>query len=75
MKPLIAQLIVDNSMLTFEVDTGAAVSLMGEHSFQKHCPEDRAPPLHKSSSTLHTYTGEEIPMLRIVDVSVKSPRD
>ncbi len=50
-----------------EIDTGASLSIMSEEEFQNLWPER---PLSPSDLTLHSYSGECIPVVGSVDISV-----
>ena len=51
-----------------EIDTGASLTLISERTLQQHWPDLKLSP---SQITLHSYSGESIPVLGTVDVVVK----
>ncbi len=53
--------------MEMEIDTGASLSIMSEEEFQNLWPER---PLSPSDLTLHSYSGECIPVVGSVDVIV-----
>ena len=55
--PLMVDVEVNGKPLRMEVDTGAAVSVMGVSAFKRLCKEDLSS-LEESGLTLKTYTGE-----------------
>jgi len=64
-----ATLTVEGKPVLFEIDTGASVSLMSEHSFSDTWGKKKLP-LSSCKTTLRTYTGTQIPVLGQVDVQV-----
>ncbi len=52
-----------------EIDTGAALSVMNEHTYRSLWPK-RKPPLKPTSIRLKTYTGEHIVVKGIIRVHV-----
>ena len=54
-------------MLTFEVDTGAAVTLISEETYRQNFP---GKPLQKSSLQLRTYTNNPVQVLGKITVDV-----
>ena len=67
-KPLIVQLQINGMQLLFEVDTGAAVSLISLDTKQKFFKEVE---LQDTSVSLHTYTAESIQVVGTMQVQVK----
>lgn len=63
--PLEVQLSVDKQLLTMELDTGAAVTLISESTCQRLWPER---PLQACTRRLRTYSGEEVPVLGQLDM-------
>ena len=59
-KPFSADIVVKDTQLTMEIDTGAAVSLITKQTFRKLYPELSLQPSH---AILKAYTGERIPVL------------
>ena len=68
-KPLTVEVILNKQTLAMEVDTGAAVSLMGEESFQPLL--QRGVVIQPTSIRLSTYTGEAIQVVGTADVEVQ----
>ena len=64
-KPFLVELQVKGDVITFEVDTGAAVSIMAEENFWYHFPSDLISPLQ-----LKTYTKDKLPVIGEVKVPV-----
>ena len=62
---------VDGKPVRFEVDTGAAVSVMSKQLFCKLWPRRK---VDKSQQKLKTYTGEAIPVVGEVTVAVKEEK-
>ncbi len=54
--------------MEMEIDTGASLSVMSEQEFRNLWPKH---PLVASDVTLHSYSGECIPVVGSVDVSVQ----
>ena len=75
-KPITVDMMVSGQRLTFEVDTGAAVSILSEASFKKRFPKAKVQP---SSLVLKTYTGEPMAVVGTFPVEVcyqdQDPRD
>ena len=67
-QPLEVSVIVENRSIVMEVDTGAALSLVPEASYKEFWP-DKA--LESSSSKLCSYSGDSIPVLGSLDVSIQ----
>ena len=57
--PIEVSVTVDGVPMTMELDTGAAVSVISEHTYHSTWPHDR-PALQPSSTKLQTYSGEVI---------------
>ena len=66
-KPFLVELHVKGDAITFEVDTGAAVSIMAEENFRYHFPSDL---ISKSTLQLKTYTKDKLPVIGEVKVPV-----
>ena len=60
---------VDGKTVQFQIDTGASVSLMSEHSFNGTWGENKVR-LTPSDTRLRTYTGQQIPVLGQAKVHV-----
>ena len=70
-KPIQVELKVNDKPLTFEVDTGASVSLVSEQKLRKVLPHLK---LKKANVALRTYTAEEIPLLGETELEVQYGR-
>ncbi len=68
-KPITVPVTLNGLATTMEVDTGAAISVMNEHTYQSLWPQ-RKPPLKPTSVRLKTYTGEHIVVKGIIRVRV-----
>ena len=66
-KPFTVDLCIDGITLNFEVDTGAAVTLISEETYRKHFPRKS---LQKTSLRLKTYTNDQVHVLGQVTVDV-----
>ena len=66
-KPICVDLQVNGTMMTMEVDTGAAVSLISEETRKKLLPTST---LNSATVRLRTYTGEMIKVLGQIDADV-----
>ena len=67
----LAQVRVEGQMLTMEVDTGSAVTIMNEHEFRKNWPEGTLD-MDASPDYLKTYTEEPVKVLGKCQVRVES---
>ena len=68
--PLKTTLHIEGHDLTMEIDTGAAVSLVSEHTVNNSFLKDL--PCHQTSVRLRTYTGESVAVLGKLLVTVKT---
>ena len=66
-RPFIVDLCVEGRTLTFEVDTGAAVTLISEATYNQHFI---GKPLQESAIRLKTYTEERVQVLGEISVQV-----
>ena len=66
--PITVELIINGKEIEIEVDTGAAVSIMGEKTVQEMFPEVQ---LKKSDIVLKTYTAESMEVVGEIDVEVE----
>ena len=66
-RPFTVDLSVEGKMLTFEVDTGAAVTFISEAAYHKYFASH---PLQESSVQLKTYTEERVLVLGEIAVQV-----
>ena len=69
--PFIVPLKIDGKPCSFELDTGAGVSLIGEVEFRKLWSRRSAPALRRGRVTLSTYTKDPVPVLGECDVRVR----
>ena len=67
--PLKTTLQVEGQELAMEIDTGAAVSLVSEETVNSSFMKDL--PLVPTDVSLHTYTGEAVPVLGKLMVNVR----
>ena len=67
-RPYRVDIKVNGKPTQMEIDTGASLSLVSEHTFRECWPELG---LVSSAVTLHSYSGEAIPVLGTVDVVVR----
>ena len=67
-EPLITKLYINGQSLNFQVDTGAALTVMSHEVYSKHFKE----PLLHCNKTLKTYTGEEVSIVGETNVEVCS---
>ena len=61
---------VSSVEMVMELDTGAALSVISERTYQKMWPHG-APDLEPSTVSLHTYTGEQLEVLGSVSMQVE----
>ena len=66
--PAIRNLEVNNVIIDFQIDTGAACTVINHHDFKKHFPNLQ---LEASPATLQTYSGQGIGVLGQIKVYVK----
>ena len=59
-KPFLVDLQVKGKVITFEVDTGAAVTIMSSDNFRHHFPNET---ISNSTLQLMTYTRDKLPMI------------
>ncbi len=67
-QPYNTELAINDTMVKMEIDTGASLSLVSERTFRDFWPELTLSP---SGITLHSYSGESIPVVGTVEVRVK----
>ena len=65
--PFTVELIVNEEPVTFEVDTGAAVTILSQEVYQQLFPSLKLQP---SSMLLKAYTGDQVKVLGEVKVDV-----
>ena len=63
---------MDGKSINMEVDTGAAVTIIGRNTFKQHYNAQQEPELRKTSDVLRTYTGQQIHAEGVVNVSVET---
>ena len=67
--PVNSQVSVDGIPMTMELDTGAYISVISEHTYHSTWPHDR-PALPLSPTKLRTYSGEELEVIGSISVQV-----
>ena len=67
-KPINVEVVVDGKPLTMELDTGAAVSLVSESTYQEYWPDRQ---LQECKTRLSTYSGEPLGVLGTLEVEVQ----
>ncbi|KAK2159261.1 hypothetical protein NP493_1730g00003 [Ridgeia piscesae] len=67
-KPISVTMEVENRKLVMELDTGSAVSVIGEEKYHEQL---RHVPLESTTLQLHTYTGETVKPLGVLSVKVR----
>ena len=70
-KPIQVTVNVNGVDITMEVDTGASVSIISESTYRKYWEKGQAPPIVPSSINLKTYTGEQLSIKGVINVTVK----
>ena len=68
--PIYIMLTVNNTPIRMEVDTGATLSVISEATYRETWGTEQ-PALSRSRAKLKTYTGEEIPVMGVVEVMVR----
>ena len=69
-QPLMVSVKVNNVDLKMELDTGASVSIISEATYNHHWPQGQAPALQESHAKLKTYSGEQVAVKGVMDVTV-----
>ena len=69
-KPVTLRVLLNDSPLEMEVDTGAAASVISEKTYWALWPKQRRPQLQDTSILLRTYTGEQLKVKGQVSVAV-----
>ena len=69
-KPVTLPVLLNDSPLEMEVDTGAAASVISEKTYWALWPKQRRPQLQDTSILLRTYTGEQLKVKGQVAVAV-----
>ena len=70
-KPIQVTVNVNGVDITMEVDTGASVSIISESTYRKYWEKGQAPPIVPSRTNLKTYTGEQLSIKGVINVTVK----
>ena len=66
--PYSVTILLNNSELEMEIDTGASVSLISKATYQNLWSPGTAPPIKPSKTNLRTYTGEQIQVIGQTEV-------
>lgn len=69
-KPIIAMVKMNGREMQMEVDTGASMSIISDSTYRTLQTAPHTAALQKSEVKLTTYTGENVPVLGSVDVTV-----
>ena len=69
-RPLMVTVEINSTTLNMEVDTGASRSLVSEATYNQLKTQTDLPPLQSTTAELRTYTGEQIPILGILNIPV-----
>ena len=67
--------IMDGKIINLEVDTGAAVTIISRETFKQHYRDGKQPELRKTADVLRTYTGQQIRVEGVTDVSITTNRE
>ena len=70
LKPIEVTVKLNDKATTMEVDTGATLSIMSNHTYKKLWPAGSRPKLRPSTARLSTYTGEKIHVIGQITVCV-----
>ena len=70
-QPILIDVFINNRKQSMELDTGAALSVMGIDRFRKLFEQHEQPEIKKVDFKLRTYTGELISPAGVADVQVK----
>ena len=68
-QPIVVTMGVSGAEIAMEVDTGASVSIISEATYNKLWSKDQAPQLQPSHVNLETYTGEQLSILGVIEVT------
>ena len=66
--PMKIEVYVNDSLLEMEIDTGAALSIIGEATYRELWVKDKGPRLSPTSTVLRTYIGEKLIILGRISV-------
>ena len=69
-KPFLVTVNIHSTTLVMEVDTGASCSLISETTYKMLQTQTDLPPLQSTTAQLCTYTGEQLPILGILNIPV-----
>ena len=69
--PILRDVCINQVPIKMELDTGAAVSVITQRTYQKIAQQNRIQPLQHSDLKLKSYSGETIPVLGCVPVVVR----
>ena len=69
-KPYVITMQINGAELPMEVDTGASLTLISKATFDRLWDARAAPNLQSTSSKLWTYTGEDIKVLGVANITV-----
>ena len=69
-EPLLVTVYIHSITLDMKVDTGASRSLVSEATYNKLKTQTDLPPLQSTTAKLCTHTGEQIPILGILNITV-----
>ena len=69
---IIIEIMMDGKSINMKVDTGAAVTIIGRNTFKQHYKAQQEPELRKTSDVLRTYTGQQIHVEGVTDVSIET---
>ena len=67
-KPLLIEVMINDQLLSMEVDTGSAVTLVSEHTFKNKFPNTTLQP---SSVKLRTYSNESLQVVGQIEAKVQ----
>ena len=70
-QPLVVTVKVNNMDLKMELDTGASVSIISKATYNHHWPQGQALALRESHVKLKTYSGEQVAVKGVMDVTVQ----
>ena len=68
-KPIVVTMGVSGEEIAMKVETGASVSIISEATYNKLWSKDQAPPLQPSRVNIETYTGEQLSILGVSEVT------
>ena len=68
--PIVVEVCINTVPVKMELDTGASLSILSSNTYQSLTRKTDIKPIEESTATLKTYTGQAIPVLGKVKVSV-----